>query len=179
MLSDIWFERCKAADGPSWAKLVTRFSALVYSVPRRMGLPSDTCDDVLQETFLALYKHIDGIDSVGAVPKWLLTTARRIALRYRDRRSRETTLEFVAAWPDGHSEASTVESIELQVRRLRLKIAMAGLSQSEQRLLRMLYFEERSYAEAASTLGRPLGSIGPIRQRSLVHLRHCFDKIPA
>jgi RNA polymerase sigma factor (sigma-70 family) len=179
MLSDIWFERCKAGDDSSWATMVRRFSALVYSAPRQMGLPSDVCDDVLQETFLALYKHIDGIDSVGAVPSWLMTTARRIALRYRDRWSRETPLEFLASWPDAISEASTVEALESQVRRLQLKVAMAGLSQAEQRLLRMLYFEERSYAETASTMGRPVGSIGPVRQRSLAHLRHHFHQIPA
>lgn len=50
-------------------------------MPRRMGLSTDDASNVFQATFLALYRHLDRIDSPATLPKCLSVTASRECLR--------------------------------------------------------------------------------------------------
>jgi DNA-directed RNA polymerase specialized sigma24 family protein len=70
-------------DQASWEKLVERYSGLVWSVTRSLGLSDDDAAEVSQATWLLLVEHINRIDpdDLGA---WLADTVRREA----ERRSR-------------------------------------------------------------------------------------------
>ena len=65
-------------DQAAWDALVQRFSGLVSSVTRSLGLSGDDADEVAQATWLHLVEQIDRIDPdrLGA---WLADTARREA----------------------------------------------------------------------------------------------------
>jgi DNA-directed RNA polymerase specialized sigma24 family protein len=67
-------------DQAAWDKLVQRFSALVWSVTRSLGLSAGDATEVSQATWLHLVERIDRIDPdrLGA---WLADTARREAAR--------------------------------------------------------------------------------------------------
>jgi RNA polymerase sigma factor (sigma-70 family) len=67
-------------DQAAWDKLVQRFSELVWSVTRSLGLSADDATEVSQATWLHLVERIDRIDPdrLGA---WLADTARREAAR--------------------------------------------------------------------------------------------------
>ena len=67
-------------DQAAWDRLVQRFSGLVWSVTRSLGLSDDDATEVSQATWLHLVEQIDRIDPdrLGA---WLADTARREAAR--------------------------------------------------------------------------------------------------
>ena len=67
-------------DQAAWDKLVERFSELVWSVTRSLGLSADDATEVSQATWLCLVEQIGQIDPdrLGA---WLADTARREAAR--------------------------------------------------------------------------------------------------
>ena len=171
MLQDLWFESCKTGDASAWERLIRHFSRLVYSVPRRMGLSGDACDDVSQDTFLALYQHLASIKDCSSVAGWLVTTARRHALRHRERLIRELPLESGPLAPAPEDEDKTLDALCANSLGTQMSVAMAGLPEPNRKLLHMLYYEDRSYAEAASCLDRAIGSIGPVRRRSLERLK--------
>src|SRR5262245_35054147 len=83
---------CIAGDQRAWEALVKRHERLVYSVPRRLGLSNDLIDDVFQETFVVLLRQLPSLQHHQALPQWLITTARRIAIRLAQRQRRSTTL---------------------------------------------------------------------------------------
>ena len=71
-------------DRAAWDRLVERFSGLVWSVTRSLGLSGDDATEVSEATWLRLLEQIDRIDPDRLGP-WLADTARREADDLRSR----------------------------------------------------------------------------------------------
>src|SRR5262249_54534950 len=71
-------------DQAAGGRLVQRFTGLVWSVTRSLGLSGDDAKDVFEATWLRLLERIDRIDDPDRLGTWLADTARReAALRSR------------------------------------------------------------------------------------------------
>jgi RNA polymerase sigma factor (sigma-70 family) len=162
-----------AGDGSAvaWAGLVQRFRGHVVRTARSYGLDAAAADDVAQETWMRLYRHIGSIRDPQALGAWLGTTARRESLRElaRGRREQPTDRELGADVPAQEAVEDELLSAE---RRDAVAKALETLPARHQALMRRLLAEsERSYAEIAEELGMPIGSIGPIRGRCMARVR--------
>ncbi len=165
--------RCRQGDQHAWTRLIQRYERLVYSVPRRLGMSPEIVDETFQEVWGVLLRRIGSLQHEQALPQWLITTARRIALRLAQRtRSRSSTLdrltdrgdagcvampdeEFVERAERGHQVAAAMDRIDPACREL---------------LVALMRSDETSYAQIARQLGMPIGSIGPKRARCLERL---------
>lgn len=171
--------RCRKQDSEAWAKLVTEFQALVYSIPRRYGLGEDDAADVFQNTFQALFKNLDRIESGQALPKWLAVTAAREAMRLKrvSKRTLSTEdgplgLDELVASEEASAEAEAIRSDA----GYRLRRAIGAMQARCRDLLTVLYLEEEeSYAVVGERLGMPVGAIGPTRARCLEKLRKTLE----
>jgi RNA polymerase sigma factor (sigma-70 family) len=170
-------ERCKRSDAGAWSTLIDRFQALVYSVPKRMGLDEDDAGDVFQTTFQALLRSLDRIENADTLPKWLAVTASRESLRLK--RVKGKTLlpdgidleEIVATEERSAEEMAVAESDALEVRR-----AVKRLSGRCRELLERLYFsDEGSYQQISEGMGLAIGAIGPTRARCLEKVRKSLE----
>ncbi len=176
--------RCRRGDAAAWDALVQRFAGLVHSVPVRHGLPPMDVDDVGQEVFLALARHLDRIENPEALPAWLLITARRLSWRAVQKRRQEVNLP-----PDDGSNAmkhSRDSSLQLPgmdgllagwQRQEALGNGLSRLDAKCRTLLWMLFLDrqEPSYEEIGEQLTIPIGSIGPTRIRCLGKLRSILE----
>src|SRR3954452_11920198 len=70
-----------SGDRDAWDSLVSRYVALLWSIAFRHGLGESDAADVVQNTWLRLFEHIDGLREPARVGSWLATTAQREALR--------------------------------------------------------------------------------------------------
>jgi RNA polymerase sigma factor (sigma-70 family) len=164
-------------DGAAWEALVRRFSARVRLVTRRHRLTGADAEDVFQTTWLRLFEHISRMHEPLAVGAWLETTARRECVRSLQSAKRtEPTDEQLcdeAAPPVEHHVVSVNE-------RAALSAAIERLSERHRELATLLFMDaEPSYAEIATGLGIPVGSIGPTRGRILARLRADRELIAA
>lgn len=157
--------RCRDGDAAAWDALVHRYERLIYTVAMRNGLTPSDAEDVAQATFEALLTAIDQVRDLDRLPYWLMTVARRLAWRQRERRARERPLVdyqpgVVDFQPDFDRHAAIHHGLD-------------QLGAPCRELLVALYLDptEPSYAEVAKRLGRAIGSIGPIRARCLARLR--------
>ena len=58
-------------------QLYDRYSGAVYATARRLTTDRGLAEDVVQETFLALWNRAEQYDpTMGSLPAWLLTIAR-------------------------------------------------------------------------------------------------------
>lgn len=174
---DRLLERCRGGERDAWAELVSRFEALVYSIPRRLGLGEDDAGDVFQATFVALYGHLDRIGFGAALPRWLSTTAARESYRLlRLRRPQDPDLgdlEHLLADEEAGAEQIATQTEEAE----RVHAGVDRLPSRCRDLLRALFFagEDPAYDEIAEKLGMPRGAIGPTRARCLEKLRKILD----
>jgi RNA polymerase sigma factor (sigma-70 family) len=163
-------EGLRRGDGRAWRDFLDRYERLIYSVPRRYGLPPEAAADVFQDTLMALLRGLSRLRDPRALPRWLTRTAYRLSRdqQRKDRRAgRPQAEEFWAAIADSRP------GIEEEMVRLeaagRVMAALPQLSSRCQSLLSALFLEDSSpsYGELARRLGSPIGSLGPTRRRCL------------
>jgi len=177
-------DRCRRGDATAWAALVRRYQRLVYAVVLRAGFDEHGAADVFQIVFQRLLAHLPGLQQPDRLQAWIVTTAKREALRERERRARHVSmtrdedderegLEDTLA--DDAPLAEEALSDLQQLDRLR-----AGLDRLDARCrdLLVLVFRDDDdhipYDEVGRRLGMPPGSIGPTRARCLDKLRRLF-----
>lgn len=165
--------RCVQGDALAWRTLVERYRRLVYTIPYRMGLRAVDADDIFQITFCELAERIETLRQPDRVRAWLVTAARRAALKTATR-GHAGTADPLLHLPDP-AELPSDELERLQDQQL-VRVALARLGERCRRLLTRLYYRrgsregDGSYDEIARELGMPLGSVGPTRIRCLKKL---------
>ena len=157
-------------DQRAWDELVEGFGGLVWSVARGYRLGSLT-DDVVQTVWLRLAENCDRIREPDRLAAWLATTTRNEALRVANKQKRLVSVgdlpEHVDATVSGIDELVTDSDTLSHVLQ-----AFAKLSATDQQLLRLLCtVPPLDYATIADLIERPIGSIGPSRERCLKKLR--------
>lgn len=149
--------RVAAGDDTALRELFTRHAPWLAARLRPM-LPAADVEDVLQETFLAVWRGARAYRPSGAAGGWLWGIARRQAALVLRRRGPEPVLGdgMEAAGDTGYDPAETVVS------RVALAGAVASLGppgSPEREVWRLLYVEDRPVAEVARLTGVPEGTV--------------------
>jgi RNA polymerase sigma factor (sigma-70 family) len=163
----------RAADGDAsaWELIVDRHHRLVWSVVRSFRLDDAAAADVFQTVWLRLVEQIDRIRDPERLPAWLATTARRESLRVLRRSAREAPSELLEE-PAAPLQPALVDALLAGEEHRAVLTAFGRLSEGCQALLRLLVADPPlDYRTVADLVGRPVGSIGPTRQRCLDRLR--------
>ena len=121
-------------------------SALMTFVGRIVTIQEDA-EDVVQETFVSAYKHLDDYDPEQASMKtWLHRIAYHEALYHLRRRKRmaQIPLDVGDDIPDELPDATTAEELDEAIQKL---------TPEEQMLLQLYYFDQRPLKEIAYISG--------------------------
>jgi RNA polymerase sigma factor (sigma-70 family) len=159
-------------DERAVAGLVVRFDRGLRLTARSYGLSGWDVDDVVQHTWTQFLEHGSGMRNPGAIGKWLVTTARRHALRVLQRHVRERlTADPESEIAHDHTDELDVELLAGETRAA-LHASLSRLTDRQRELMTLLLEEPHlSYEEVGRRLALPIGSIGPTRARSLTRLR--------
>ena len=161
-------------DEGAWGEIVDRYTPLVVSVALRYRLSSAELQDVSQTVWLRLVEHLSSLREARALPMWLITTAKREALRTAMASSRvrpsdpqdETWTQRLVSEDDPDADMVRSE------RHAALLDGFATLSPRQRELLTLLSEDPPvPYAEISRRMGIPIGAIGPTRARALERLR--------
>ncbi len=157
-------------DQRAWDELVGRFGGLVWSIARGYRLGTLT-DDVVQTVWLRLAENCDRIRDPERLAAWLATTTRNEALRVA---TKQAKLRSASDLPErADASASSLDEIVTDDDTLHHVLhGFALLPANDQELLRLLCtVPPLDYATIGQMLGRPIGSIGPSRDRALAKLK--------
>jgi RNA polymerase sigma factor (sigma-70 family) len=183
--------RCRRGDAQAWVVLVQRYQRLVYAVVTRAGFDEHGAADVFQTVFSRLVEHLPTLEQPERLQAWIVTTAKREALRALKLRQR--TVSMTRHDDVGEADGPDIENTladdaplaEQQLEALQqLHLLRQGLDQIDERcrdLLLLLFRDEDEklpYDEVARSLGMPVGSLGPTRSRCLDKLRRLVEARP-
>jgi RNA polymerase sigma factor (sigma-70 family) len=171
---------CRRGEASAWETLSTRYRGLIYNVGRRAGLDKEQAADVCQNVFAILVRQLNRIEQPARIGAWLMTTARHEAWKLRQR---ERASGMTVSYDEHENDALTDDALLPDERLLRLEeqhkvhAGVAALDERCRKLLTLLFYrhDPAPYAEVATTLGIPEGSIGPLRGRCLRKLRRILN----
>jgi RNA polymerase sigma factor (sigma-70 family) len=163
-------QACLDGDEAAWKDLVTRYGRLVYSIPRRYGLSAADADDVFQNVFTSVYRHLPTLRDQTRLTAWLITITHHEAQRVGKHEPVSAELDETAT--DGNDPP--LEQVQALERQHLVRQALEQMGSPCRELLTALFLDPDpiSYEKLAARLGIPVGSIGPTRAR-------CFKKLEA
>lgn len=166
-------QRVITGDQEAWNEIIDRYAPLVWAICLRYQLSRTDADDVGQSVWLLLVENIGNLREPAALPGWIATTTRNECLRVL-RTTRKIDPDGLPPDDQLPPDSSAVVDAELLAaeRDAALRAAFDELSPSCHQLLSLLVSDPPpAYAEISASLGIPIGSIGPTRQRCLDRLR--------
>lgn len=167
----VLLDAAAGGDRSAWDALVDRYQRLVWSVVRGFRLDEAAAADVTQTVWLRLVEHCDRIREPEKLPGWLAATARNEAMRVIRGQQRQVPSTFDFDLADDMAPALDERLVDDETRRAVLW-AFHQLPADAQDLLRLLCTHPPlDYQTISELVGRPVGSIGPTRQRILEKLR--------
>jgi RNA polymerase sigma-70 factor (ECF subfamily) len=140
-----------AGDEDALRELFTRHAAWL-AARLRAALPPPDVEDVLQETFLAVWKGAAGYRPQGTPRAWMWVIARNQAALLLRRRGPVTAPLGETA----DTAQTTLDPAEAVMVRADITAALDG---PEGEVLRLMYVEDRPVAEVAALLGVPAGTV--------------------
>jgi RNA polymerase sigma factor (sigma-70 family) len=144
---------------------------MLRGVARGFKLCPADVDDVVQETWLAAFRHLNRLDQPAAIGGWLAVIARREALRVLQRRTQEDLSPDPPELPQPPEDTPETDVVVAEERAL-VRTAVRRLPERQRVLVETLIREPApSYTEVSRSLGIPIGSIGPTRDRAIERLR--------
>ncbi|HEY2442030.1 MAG TPA: RNA polymerase sigma factor [Streptosporangiaceae bacterium] len=132
------------------------------AVRLRAVLPSAEVEDVLQETFLAVWQGAGGYRPAGregAAGAWLWGIARRQAALLLRRRGPATAVLPADLAAGGQQAGDPAEAALVRADLDRAVAALGSAGGREREVWRLMYVEDRPVAEVAELMGVPEGTV--------------------
>ncbi|MEA2188412.1 MAG: hypothetical protein QOK16_3423 [Solirubrobacteraceae bacterium] len=163
----------RRGDNAAWRRLIERFDRMLRGIARSYRLSAADVDDAVQATWTRLHQHIGALREPAAIAGWLATTTRRESLRMLQVHMREQPRANVELGEVAEQDHPEIELLASEGRVV-LGRALAALPDRQRQLMTLLACEpDADYRHISARLEMPIGSIGPIRARSLARLeRH-------
>ena len=166
----------KAGQTAALGILYDRHAGLVYGIALKVLENPQEAEDLTQDIFLNFVKIGSYEPSRGSLRTYLAILTRSRAV---DRvRSRSNTRELLQKWGHSREEETATDSLLEKVSRSEqsqeVKAALAQLSDEQQQILRMAYYDGLSQSEIANQLEIPLGTVKARARRGLLKLRQAL-----
>lgn len=170
-------QRAGRNDQAAFAELYKRTSSKLFGVCLRMLRDRGAAEEVLQETYTAVWRRAASFDATRASAiTWLVTLSRNKAID-RLRQHREELLDdpnnldaAVDEQPTPAADAETSQEYQ------RLQHCLDELEPQQRSSVRAAFFSGATYNELAARCKVPLGTMKSWIRRSLIHLRQCLDQ---
>lgn len=151
--------------------------AKLFGICLRICGERQAAEDVLQEVYLTIWKRAGGYEPGRASPvTWLATIARNRAIDWRRAQGKRTmtTIDDAMPLPDDRPIASDIMLSAEADRRLHL--CLDQLEDKQRLAIRTAFFDGVTYAELATRLGVPLGTMKSWMRRGLARLKECVEQ---
>ena len=160
-----------------FGQIVERYEAKLARYIMRLGVRNpDDRDDVLQDIFVKVYRHLHSFDTNLSFSSWIYRIAHNEAISWYRKHS---------VRPEGHlvddgeavlalvrtKEADSEVQFDEQVNAREVERALVALDEKYRTVLILRYFEHKEYDEISDILKIPIGSVGTWLHRGKKQLK--------
>lgn len=163
--------KVKAGNQNAFGEVYDRYCGAINGVIARFINDEDIAQDVLQDTFIKVWKNIQMYDDTkGSFFTWMLNIARNTSIDALRKLKKEAKSEIQIL------ETSVNSSVTVQqnVGTIGLKQLVDRLPAEQQTMIEYLYFRGYTQQEVADELDLPLGTVKTRSRMAMMELRKWF-----
>ena len=166
------FTRAREGDHEAFAQLVEEHEAMVFSLAWNFFGDRSRAEEVAQDVFLQLYRHLGSIESDAHVLFWL----RQVTTRRCIDAIRRVKLKAVSLDDAGELPAVSKAADPLLDRRL--KRLVQELPEAQRAIVTLRYQEDLDPSEICRIVGMPVNTVKSHLHRALQALRRKLENHP-
>lgn len=143
----------------AFEKLLRDYQRPLYNHIRNIVLNHDDAHDVLQNTFIKVFKHLKNFKGDSKLFSWMYRIATNEAITFINQKSKRngTTSEAMQTKIVENLKADEYfDGSEIQIK---LQKAIIMLPEKQQLVFKMRYFEEIKYEDMSEILGTSVGAL--------------------
>lgn len=143
----------------AFRQLMTLYKERLYWHIRKIVISHDDADDVLQNTFIKVYRNIDKFNAESKLFSWMYRIATNESITFINKRAKTQNVDIT------EMQYKLAESLEADVHydgdemQIKLQKAIAQLPQKQQLVFNMKYFDDMKYQEISDVLETSVGAL--------------------
>ena len=152
----------------AFEELVTRYQKKLHAFVFTIVWDEAAAQDIVQESFISLYKTIDRIDTEKKFSAYLFSITRNYAISYLRSRKVHAPLEVAEAVAGSDNPELRLEEKD---ENRRIQAALDIIDNKYKEVIMLYYFDDLSYEEIAKHLGVPVNTVRTHLKRAKEALR--------
>jgi RNA polymerase sigma-70 factor (ECF subfamily) len=149
----------KEHQAKAFEMLVNTFKERLYWHIRRIVLNHDDTNDVLQNTFIKVFRNIDGFKGDSKLYSWMYRIATNEALTFLKSKSQKLKIDNEQLMNKVVEDLRADVYFEGDEIQLKLQMAIATLPEKQKLIFNMKYFQELKYEEISEILETSVGGL--------------------
>ena len=143
----------------AFKELISLYKERLYWHVRKIVISHDDTDDVLQNTFIKIYKNIGKFKQESKLFSWMYRIATNEAITFINKRNKERKVEISEV--QEHLVSTLESDIYFSGEEIQeiLQKAIASLPQKQQLVFNMKYFDNIKYTQISEILGTSVGAL--------------------
>jgi len=147
--------------------LVEKYQKKIYWHVRRMVIEHDNANDVMQNTFIKIWRGLENFRSDSQLFTWMYRIATNECLNYISQQKKHDTVSFDGTDNDSDDEALSPSAYikadsdnmnpELMLEKLRK--AIESLPEKQKLVFNMRYYDEMPYEQISEILNTSVGAL--------------------
>ena len=154
-----WLGRCARGDGAACAQLVARYGRMVGTIILRTIGRHEEVEDLVQETFLRVFRYLPEFEGRAKFSTWICTVAQRVAVDQLRRRQRTIDTAPEEEGADVPAAENVAHDVEQDERDALVRAALAELPEKFRLPLVYASIDGLDYDSIAVMLALPIGTV--------------------
>ncbi|WP_417352112.1 RNA polymerase sigma factor [Flavobacterium alkalisoli] len=143
----------------AFRQLVSQYSRPLYSHIRNIVLDHDDANDVLQNTFIKVFRNLSNFKGESKLFSWIYRIATNEALTFITQKAKKAGISNEEILEKQAQELHADNYFDGDEIQLKLQKAVAKLPEKQQLVFKMRYFEEMKYEDISEILDTSVGAL--------------------
>lgn len=143
----------------AFKQLISLYKKRLYWHIRKIVIIHDDADDVLQNTFIKVFKNIGSFKKDSKLYSWMYRIATNEAITFINKKAKQKSIDITDYQQELTSNLESDNWFSGDEIQLILQKAIATLPQKQQLVFNMKYFDEMKYAQISEVLETSVGAL--------------------
>jgi RNA polymerase sigma-70 factor (ECF subfamily) len=164
--------RARAGDSAAFAEILREHQAMVFSIAHHFIGNRATAEEIAQEVFLKLHRHLNRVESGAHLTFWLRQVTSRSCIDwFRRNRIEETSLDDAVGASEIAADAPPILTRDFLLEE-RIRQLVAELPSRARLVVTLRYQEDLDVSDIAAILDMPVNTVKSHLRRSVELLRN-------